>query len=125
MADFDEERRYLPGREFRRALRSIPTSTEEGMWRALRKERTGYRFTRQFQIGEYFADFCCRARRVVVELDGSAHVSRIEEDEARDEFLRAQGCVVLRFSTERWITEPEIVLEEIAAACAARPQFRY
>src|SRR5688572_2192381 len=103
----------------------MPTPAEESLWRHLKGSRQGHKFTRQCRIEDYFVDFCCRQRRVVVELDGDAHLRRIEEDEARDRFLVEQGYVVLRFTNDRWFSEPEVVLSEIRAGCDDRPQFKY
>ena len=57
------------------------------------------RFFRQFIIGEYIADFCCRKAKIVVELDGYQHGNpdNVEYDKERDAYLRALGFEVLRF----------------------------
>ncbi|MCO5056460.1 MAG: endonuclease domain-containing protein [Rhizobiaceae bacterium] len=45
---------------------------------------------RQFPIGPYFADFCCRSRKLVVEVDGSQHADS-DYDRSRDGFMRSEG----------------------------------
>ena len=106
-------------------MRNNPTPTELGLWKALKKSLIGEKFTRQYQIGDYFVDFCCRQRKLVLELDGSVHEGRVEEDALRDAFLRSAGYEVLRIRVDRWVTEPESVLTEIGEACDSRPRFRY
>jgi len=48
-------------------------------------------------VGPYFADFLCRERRLIVELDGFSHELRPEHDERRDEYLSQAGYRILRF----------------------------
>jgi very-short-patch-repair endonuclease len=36
-------------------------------------QRNGHRFTRQYQIGSYFADLLCRSKKLIVEIDGCSH----------------------------------------------------
>ena len=53
---------------------------ERKLWAHLRAKRFGgFKFRRQHRIGPYFADFCCIARRLIVELDGSQHAEPDEE----------------------------------------------
>jgi hypothetical protein len=44
------------------------------LWLELKGRKLGgYHFTHQLPIGPYFADFACRSRKLVVEVDGSQH----------------------------------------------------
>jgi very-short-patch-repair endonuclease len=62
-----------------RALRSQPISAEAKLWAKLRNRQLGgLKFVRQAPIGLYFADFLCRERRIVVEVDGSTHGTEAE-----------------------------------------------
>ncbi|HVW58215.1 MAG TPA: DUF559 domain-containing protein [Rhizobiaceae bacterium] len=80
-----------------RSLRWVENSAEGLLWQELRSRQLGgYHFTRQFPIGPYFADFCCRKARLVIEIDGSQHADSAY-DRRRDEFMRAQGFSILRF----------------------------
>ena len=57
-----------------RELRRNETESEEIAWRLLRGLRVkGFRFRRQYAVGQYIVDFCCPQQRLIVELDGSAH----------------------------------------------------
>jgi len=51
---------------------------------------------RQLPIEPYFADFACRERRLVIELDGSQHADNAY-DRVRDAFMQEAGYSVLRF----------------------------
>ena len=43
----------------------------------------GFKFVRQEPIARYYADFVCRERRLIVELDGGQHADN-PEDRRRD-----------------------------------------
>lgn len=55
---------------------------------------------RQKVIGNYIVDFFCADARIVIELDGSQHYETpgIKSDQIRDEYLKSQGLLVLRYS---------------------------
>ncbi len=82
-----------------RALRSQPISAEAKLWAKLRNRRLGgHKFVRQAPIGPYFADFLCRERKVVVEVDGGTHGTETElaRDDARAAELDRLGYRVFR-----------------------------
>src|SRR5687767_14470999 len=67
--------RRKPGSTKRaRGLRQGDNQAEALLWLEL-KRRTlgGFKFTRQLPVGPYFADFACREKWLVVEIDGSQH----------------------------------------------------
>ena len=76
-------------------------------------------FTRQFPIGPYFADFACREKWLVVEIDGSQHADN-PRDRVRDEFMRAQGYSILRFWNTDVFKQRSSVCETILAALEGR-----
>jgi len=89
-----------------RNLRNNATEAERRLWlhlRASRFERT--KFTRQFPIGDFIADFACRSLRLAIELDGGQHADSTT-DANRTRIIEAHGYRVLRF----WNNE---VLENI------------
>jgi len=110
---------------FAKAQRRKPTLAEKALWRELKKYGAGFRFTRQYPIGHWFADFCCRQRRVVVELDGSSHELRVEKDAMRDEAFRELGYVVLRFFNLEVLDDMPLCLERIRTTCESQPHYRY
>ena len=107
-------------------LRRSSTDAERKLWGALRNRRlNGLKFTRQMPVLEYFADFVCRERKLIVELDGGQHADSPHDGE-RDRRLVAEGYRVLRF----WNGELEhmnCVRETILAAAERRlePYDRY
>jgi very-short-patch-repair endonuclease len=104
-----------------RALRRALTPAESVLWRELRDHRLGgYKFRRQQPVGPYYADFCCSAARVIVELDGDSHVGRELRDAARTAYLNSEGYVVLRFWNPEVFENLDGVLEAILTACTAR-----
>jgi very-short-patch-repair endonuclease len=98
-----------------RRLRRNSTDAEMRIWLALRDRRLGgFKFVRQETIGPYVADFACRGRKLIVELDGGQH-SENNRDRARDAFLAAEGYKVLRFWNNDVMTNRDGVLEVILA----------
>ena len=82
------------------------------MWAHLRAKRCGgFKFRRQHRIGPYFADFCCVARHLIIELDGSQHAA--PQEERKDELRTAYLNGVLRFWNEQVNTELEGVLAKL------------
>jgi very-short-patch-repair endonuclease len=86
------------------------------MWVLLRERRLeGVKFRRQYPIGIFIADFCCRERKLIIELDGNVHDADPQQawDENRDIYLKQRGFKVLRFPNESVRDNPEAVLQEI------------
>ncbi|MGY6709169.1 MAG: endonuclease domain-containing protein [Rhizobiaceae bacterium] len=99
-----------------RALRQGDNLAEGRLWSELKDRRLGgHKFVRQHPIGPYFADFACRAKRLVVELDGSQHVAS-EHDRRRDAFMRQAGWSVIRFWSHDARGQTRSVCETILAA---------
>ncbi|WP_114389047.1 endonuclease domain-containing protein [Notoacmeibacter marinus] len=105
---------------FARAMRAQPTDAEHLLWFELRNRTFhGYKFTRQTPIGPYVADFVCRSKRLVVELDGSQHADSAHDD-ARTRWLNDQGYGVVRFWNDEIISEREAVLQSVLAILEER-----
>ena len=104
-----------------RKLRRASTDAERLLWAHLRNRHLGgYRFSRQFPIGPYFADFVCREQRLVVELDGGQH-SDSSYDVARDRFLNRAGYSVLRYWNNDVSQNLNGVLETLLLVLEDRP----
>jgi very-short-patch-repair endonuclease len=72
------------------------TDAERARWFELRNRRLGgFKFKRQWTIGQYVVDFCCIERMLIVELDGGQHTT--EGDSARTATLEEAGYRVARF----------------------------
>jgi very-short-patch-repair endonuclease len=105
-----------------RELRRSASPAERLLWSKLsRSQIGGHKFTKQYQIGEYYADFVCRAKMLVIEVDGWSHDTRQEYDAQRDIFMKSLGYRVLRFSNEDVMKNLEGVVMAIAQALAAIP----
>jgi very-short-patch-repair endonuclease len=103
-----------------RELRQSANPAEHSLWYVLKgKQCGGYKFTRQFPIGPYFADFACRSERLLVELDGSQHVDS-QYDNERDSFLLSEGYSVLRLPSATVRTQRNTVCDTILAALENR-----
>ena len=90
---------------YSRKLRKEMTTEEKHLWydflRTLRVT-----VNRQKVIGNYIVDFYCDKAKLVIELDGSQHYNGAtkEKDAERDNYMRALGLTVLRY-TNRDINE--------------------
>jgi hypothetical protein len=73
-------------------------------------------FARQVPIGPYVVDFCCRERKLIVELDGGQHARRAAYDAGRTAFMERLGYRVLRFWDNEALGNTDGVLQRIAQA---------
>ena len=92
----------IPEARGARRLRRAQTPAEARLWSKLRNRGlAGQKFVRQEPIGLYFADFVCRERLLVVEVDGATHSTEEElrRDTNRTRFLEEKGYRVLRVSS--------------------------
>jgi len=104
-------------RDFARGLRRRQTDAERRLWARLRDRRLlGVKFTRQMPIGPYVVDFCCRERKLIVELDGGQHSTQADYDFGRTAFLQALGYRVLRFWDNDALGNTDGVLQRIVEA---------
>jgi very-short-patch-repair endonuclease len=93
-------------------LRKHSTPWETKLWWHLRnKNLSGFRFRRQFVIGPYITDFCCFAKKLVIELDGGQHknIEQSKKDIRRSKYLESRGYKIIRF----WNGEIENNLDEV------------
>ncbi len=96
-------------KEARRNLRKNQTKEEILLWSRIRNNQIGYKWRRQISIGRYVADFYCREKFLVVELDGSQHLENKEYDKERENFFKLLGIKTLRF----WNNEVGENFEEV------------
>ena len=118
------ERLFNPRNSQRaRDLRRQASPPEIKLWQDVRNSQlNGHKFSRQMPIGPYFADFVCRSVKLVVEIDGSSHGLRLEYDQARTEFIEAQGYRVVRFTNGDVMQNLEGVLVVIGQVLAELSQ---
>jgi len=99
-----------------RTLRREQTLVESRLWACLRnRQLNGVKFARQVSIGPFFADFCCREAKLIIELDGVTHetLEELSHDARRTAWLEAQGYRVIRFRNEELMGDLDVVLERI------------
>jgi very-short-patch-repair endonuclease len=105
-------------------LRKNLTPAERALWQRLRGRKLhGLKFLRQHPIGPFIADFCCRDRRLIVEVDGEVHEKEQQGayDVSRDTYLRNQDYVVLRIPNEQILRNIDSVLKQISTAAHISP----
>ena len=96
-----------------RILRRNATEAERILWSRLRcKQVSGVQFYRQKPLLGYVVDFYCAAARLVVEIDGSQHLTAESKsaDQARDAALSRQGLRVLRFDNLQILNDLDAVM---------------
>jgi very-short-patch-repair endonuclease len=97
-------------------LRAAQTDAERTLWFALRDRRLGgFKFVRQEAIGPFIADFVCRDRKLIIEVDGGQHADSTK-DVARDDYLRRENYRVVRFWNNDVLTNRDGVLLTILEA---------
>ena len=93
-SNYNKELKFLA-----REKRSNSTLGEILLWKnLLSKSQLGFQFNRQFPFENYILDFICRKLKLVIEVDGSSHNFKHEEDNLRDMKLHNLGYEVLRVS---------------------------
>ena len=91
-------------------LRANQTDSEKLLWKELRGRRlSGYKFLRQHPIlykgnlirfNYFIADFYCYEKKVVIELDGPVHDTKVEHDQYRDSELQNHEIHILHIKNE-------------------------
>ena len=96
-------------KQFARENRNNMTESENALWSFLRSRFNGFKFRRQYIIGEYIVDFICLDKNLIIEVDGGYHSEpRQQEDDAvRQQWLENQGFKVLRFTNEEILFDTE------------------
>jgi len=100
---------------FARELRKYGTQGEALLWRDVLKSKQlwPYQFNRQYPIGNYIVDFISRKLKLIIEIDGSSHFSKSEEDFEKQNFLENAGYTILRFSEAMVVYRIDEVVAEI------------
>ena len=86
------------------------------MWKLLRdRQVANAKFRRQHPIEGYIADFYCHEYKLIVELDGSQHLTEqgLLADALRTQRLNELGIRVRRFDNRQVLVETEAVLQVI------------
>ena len=113
-----------------RDLRRNATPAEIAFWEMVRDRKlNGYRFYRQYPIEfeidgttrHFIADFYCRQKKLVVEIDGGVHEGQQEYDRYRTFIITRLGMKVVRFSNDEVITHANDVLEYLSLTLNPSP----
>ncbi len=98
-----------------KALRKESSNPEKILWQALRQNelQKGLKFRRQQPIHPYIADFACMKIKLLIELDGASHDTRLACDKKRDAYLQSLGYDVLRFTNDDVMNDLEGVVASI------------
>ena len=98
-------------KEIRRALRTNGTAAEAVLCRRL----DGWKWRRQFSVGDFILDFYCPEAKLAIELDGQPHyeIDGIIRDDIKTLYLEEQGIKVLRFENRMIREMPDTVLDKI------------
>jgi very-short-patch-repair endonuclease len=116
----DSSRQKTPIARARR-LRRDTTDAEKKLWAKLRDHQLeDAHFRRQYPIGSYVADFCCRQAKLIVEVDGGQHADD-PRDLIRTRYLESQGYRVLRFWNNDVLANIEGVVETIRETLRLHP----
>jgi very-short-patch-repair endonuclease len=108
-----------------RTLRKTMTLPEVLLWREIKGNKLGVGFRKQHPIGDYKADFCYAAGKLVIEVDGFAHDTGdvATRDERRNAFMREEGYTVLRVPARDVLEDLGLVLDRIRLALAPLHHF--
>lgn len=100
-----------------------PTEEENILWQQLRTNKTGYHIRRQHIIDEIIVDFVCLKKNLVIEVDGSYHLSSEQQqlDQERTAYLNSLGYEVIRFSNEEVKFKTDSVVEQIKQKLNSMP----
>lgn len=109
----------IPARK--KHLRINSTEAEKKLWYALRnRQLENAKFIRQFAVGPYIADFTCREKALIIEVDGGQHGESLT-DEKRTSYLNAEGYSVLRFWNNEVLDNLEGVLYAVQTVLRGHP----
>ena len=81
-------------------LRKNMTDQEKKIWSIIRNRQFyNFRFLRQCIIGNYIVDFLCKARKIIIEIDGGQHNENLNKnyDNKRTMYFESKGYKVVRF----------------------------
>jgi very-short-patch-repair endonuclease len=103
-------------RELAKTLRKNQTEAEGYLWQFLRDRRlAGYKFRRQYPIGNYILDFYCPQKKLAIELDGGQHGTDrgLAYDQQRATILEKYGIKVLRYWDNEVFQNTNDILDDI------------
>ena len=105
--------------EFRSELRNRMTKSEVVFWKFVQNDQFGYRFRRQYGIGNYIIDFYCPKLKLAIEIDGITHADEkvLEKDLMKEGFLKSIGISLRRYSSDQILNDLNNVLMDLGVMC--------
>ena len=88
-------------KKIRQRLRKNMPLAEKLLWTKIKdRQLSGYKFRRQYSIGNYVLDFYCPELKLSIEVDGETHYVEGADtyDRERQAFMESFGITVLRFT---------------------------
>lgn len=85
----------------------------------VRGNSLGYKFRRQYSIGQFVVDFCCPELKLIIEIDGETHYNEAIyiKDQKRQQYLESLGFTVKRYLAEDVIKNAEAVHNDLKLYC--------
>jgi len=108
----------------RKKLRSSMPNAEIVLWSKLKsKGLDGYKFRRQYSVGNFVIDFYCPRLKLAIEVNGDSHFSDVSEacDKERESFIESFGISFLRFTNKEIYQNLDQVLARIEDYIQERP----
>jgi very-short-patch-repair endonuclease len=102
-------------RKFAMQLRAYTTDSEDKLWEYLKTKPLGLKFRRQHPFNLYVLDFYCHKLRLVIEIDGGYHFTRLQQEKDRNRTLEISKYKVdvIRFTAIEVIDDYEITSAKI------------
>jgi imidazole glycerol-phosphate synthase subunit HisF len=81
----------------------------------LKQHFPNYRFKRQHPVSQFIADFYSHKLKLVIEIDGSIHLSNKagNNDKIKDEFMQSLGLKIIRFTNDEVCKNGERAMEKL------------
>ena|ERR1700741_3038347 len=97
-----------------RILRKNMTPPEKRLWNEFLRN-LDFPVLRQKPIDHYIVDFYCPKLKLVIEVDGDSHCTKVgkEYDEVRTSILEGYGLYVLRVTNDEVMQKLETVIKRI------------
>ena len=109
-------------KEIRQSLRANTNQAEKILWQFLRRNQLGYKFRRQFSIGNNVADFCSEEIKLIIELNGWTHDGDKTQgkDAKKQKMFESFGYKVIRYKNDQIYGDIGVIVDEIKRICDNR-----
>ncbi len=79
----------------------------------------GFRFRRQYGIGNYIVDFYCPKLKLAIEIDGFTHAEEkvFIKDQNKEAFLKKNNIILKRYNSAQIFNDLDNVLLDIEHGC--------